>query len=279
MSQGEEEGPECDMVEPIGSRQKWELKYWLFRADEKSWSDLIHTNKKPRKSQWLKEKDSWSWERPGCLITSIYSLLEQNWRFQLLTREENGPGIQSGPPRLSKMGRVRTMAIPGSVDDFGSTTLTYSTYSNWLDSVVRTHLPGVWPEAGQCSYDNHTMKGLNGEWAPRTSGVLDALAVWAGYFMSLPRKMVRWRRRWHPHGKRTCSSALTKRWGRDRVQDDWIAGILFFNWENCKIMRYSRHTKKWQIIRYYNLPLCNQYPAPSDLNILMFLLQMLFSKK
>lgn len=45
MSQGEEERPERDVVEPTGSRQRWQLKYYLFRADEKLWSGLIHRDK------------------------------------------------------------------------------------------------------------------------------------------------------------------------------------------------------------------------------------------
>ena len=78
MPQGEEEGPERDVVEPTGEQTEMGLKVQLVQCRGKALIRRETHKSKPRKRLWLKKKETWSWERPGCLITSIYSHLGQN---------------------------------------------------------------------------------------------------------------------------------------------------------------------------------------------------------
>lgn len=43
VPQGEEEGPECDVVQPTGEQTRMGTKARSFSAEEKQWSDSTHT--------------------------------------------------------------------------------------------------------------------------------------------------------------------------------------------------------------------------------------------
>lgn len=140
--------------------------------------------------------------------------------------------------------QVWIAASPGSIDNFWLNQ-TYIFYLNWLEAsqnppsrcLGRGWSVLIW----QVAHSEGPGWGMNGK---DLFGALDALAMWAGHFVSQPGKMVRP----EGHDDNLMGSELVpqlwQRGGREVTGwlDGWIADILPLT-EVLKIVKYSKHTK------------------------------------